>query len=149
MRLLLGRGIACALVAVCAVGASVAVGAVGAPPRAVNGNWSGTTSQNEPITLTVSGHRVISITGTVRLHNVRTSRSAGCPRSTLFSAGLSSGAGGSQKSTPTGFVLTISSSAAAAGRVVSEHTITGTVAFHPAGSTHPCEATATFTAHPG
>ena len=149
MRLLLGPRIACALMAVGAPGLIITGGALAAAPNAVNGTWTGTTSQNEAITLTVRGHRVTFVTGTIRLRNPRTSQVDGCPSRTLFTAQLSSGADGHQQSTHSGFLLRISALATATGRITSARTITGAVAFNPAGGTPRCGATTTFTAHPG
>ena len=149
MRLLPGPRVARALVGVGALGVIVTAGALAAAPSAVNGTWIGTTTQHEPITLTVSRHRVTYITGTIRLRNPRTSQVDGCPSRTLFTAQLSSGADGHQQSTHSGFLLRISAQAMATGRVTSARLITGTVAFDPGRATPRCAATTTFTAHPG
>ncbi len=145
------------------VAAAVAGGslvAFGSPPAmaahhagaalANNGRWSGLTAQGLQILLRVRNHRVVSVSGTVRLRPLAGFTAGACTQPRRFRATLTSSGSAPGTSTRKRFWLWVARDpfAQVTGQVVDQRTIKGKLTFESEGSPDPCFATVKYSAHP-
>ena len=145
------------------VAAAVAVGglvAIGSPSAtaahhagaalARDGRWSGRTAQGLQILLRVRNHRVVSVSGTVRLTPSAGFAAGACTQPRRFRATLTSSGSAPGTSTTKRFWLWVARDpfARVTGKIVDQRTIKGTLTFQSEGDPDPCFATVKYSAHP-